>query len=281
MTDAADDPGADTSQGAPAGESAASTAASRLVELQRIDATADQLANRRDRLAERDALNAAASQISEWDRARASMRARLDELSLTIERSEHEAAELAKKKQRLEAQLKTVIAPREAEALMHEISMIDEQTDRLDIAELEALEEQSDIDDRLTAHFGLGQALRATHAAAEGALEAATSEIDLELATLGAERAPAREALTAGLLSEYDRIRASSGVAVARLSGASMRWVPSRSVRGRNRRRQSGSFLIGRSRALPSMRPHARPLRGRRVLLVHRYERHRDRARVS
>ncbi len=49
--------------------------------------------------------------------------------------------------------MKTVIAPREAEALMHEMSTLDEQTDALDTAELEALEEQSDVDDRLTAHL--------------------------------------------------------------------------------------------------------------------------------
>ncbi len=208
MTDASDAP-----------EPTSNTTADRLLSVQEIDTEADQLANRRERLAEREQLEAASSQLGTWERNRAAMRNRLDELTSVIERAEAESAEVAEHKVRLEAQMKTVIAPREAEALMHEMATLDEQIDALDTTELEALEEQSDVDDRLTAHLSSEGALRDAVSAADAALERATGEIDRELDRLGGERAVAREELADGVLARYDRVRSSSGVAVAKLVG--------------------------------------------------------------
>jgi predicted nucleic acid-binding Zn-ribbon protein len=206
-TDTADEP------------SAADTAATRLLDLQRVDTEADQLANRRERLAEREQLTVASEQLSEWERLRSAMRVRMDELTVVIERSETEAAEIASHKERLEAQMKTVIAPREAEALMHEIATLDEQTDALDMAEIEALEEQSTIDDRLTEHLRSEEGLRDAVGSADLALQRATSEIESELTALADERTARRDALSDATLARYDRVRASSGVAVAQLVG--------------------------------------------------------------
>lgn len=214
MTDSADAPEAAATE-----SSDSDSAATRLLELQRVDTEADQLTLRRERLAEREQLTAASAQLAEWERARAQMRARMDELTATIERSEADAAEIATHKQRLEAQLKTVIAPREAEALMHEISTLDEQTDAVETTELEALEEQSEIDDRLTEHLHAESTLRDSVSSADGALQRATSEIDGELTVLEAQRAERRAALSEATLARYDRVRASSGVAVAKLVG--------------------------------------------------------------
>jgi len=205
-TDTADEPGA------------ADTAATRLLDLQRVDTEADQLTNRRERLAEREQLVAVSGQLNEWERLRATMRARMDELTGIIERSETGAAEIATHKERLEAQMKTVIAPREAEALMHEIATLDEQTDALDMTEIEALEEQSTIDDQLTDHLRSEQGLREAVASAELALQRATSEIETELTAMADERTARRAALGDATLARYDRVRASSGVAVAQLA---------------------------------------------------------------
>jgi predicted nucleic acid-binding Zn-ribbon protein len=196
-----------------------STTVARLVELQRIDTAADQLSNRRDRLPERDQLTAATAELNEWERVRSSMRARLDELTEIIERAETDGAKLASHKKRLEAQLKTVIAPREAEALMHEIATIDEETDLVDTAELEALEEQAELDDVLTAHLGNEAAVRDATAAADAVLAQVTGDIDRELAALGTQRATARGELADDVLARYDRIRSTSGIAVATLTG--------------------------------------------------------------
>ena len=195
------------------------TTADRLLVLQQIDTEADQLSNRRERLPERDQLADASKQLGAWEHSRSAMRGRLDELTAVIEKAEVASAEIAEHKVRLEAQMKTVIAPREAEALMHEIGTLDEQTDALDTTELEALEEQSDVDDNLTAHLVSEEALRGSVTVADGALERATGEIDRELADLSGRRDAARSELTDDVLARYDRVRASSGVAVAQLSG--------------------------------------------------------------
>ncbi|MFK8024038.1 MAG: hypothetical protein AB8G26_08760, partial [Ilumatobacter sp.] len=179
-----------------ADESAAeSTTSSRLLELQGIDTEADQLKNRRERLPERESLAAASGALAEWERERTQMSSRLDELTEAIERAETSAAELAADKTRLEAQMKTVIAPREAEALMSEMATIDGQIDELDMVELEALEEQSDIDDRLTEHLRREDALRDALGHADSALERATGEIDAQLVTLDARRVAQRASM--------------------------------------------------------------------------------------
>ena len=208
MTDAADDATTDTP-----------TTVERMFELQRIDTDADQLAHRRERLPERDQLAAATGELTTWDRERSAMRARLDELTGVIEKAEADSGELAEHKTRLEAQMKTVIAPREAEALMHEIATIDEQVDALDTTELEALEEQSDVDDRLTAHLAREESLRAATAQADGALAQATGAIDDEIKALDAARTATRSELSDSVLAKYDRVRAASGVAVTKLVG--------------------------------------------------------------
>lgn len=208
MTDASDAP-----------EPTSIRTADRLLVLQRIDTEADQLTNRRERLAEREQLQEASAQLMTWERNRTTMRRRLDELTGVIEQAETDSGDIAAHKVRLEAQMKTVIAPREAEALMHEIATLDEQTDALDTTELEALEEQSDIDDRLTAHLSSEGRLRDAMSAADSALERATAGIDSELSDLTERRAAARSELSAGVLARYDRVRAASGVAVATLVG--------------------------------------------------------------
>ena len=208
MTDATDAP-----------EPTSITTADRLLSVQQIDTEADQLVNRRERLAEREQLEAASNQLGQWERDRAAMRDRLDELTGVIEKAEQDSADIATHKARLQAQMKTVIAPREAEALMHEIETLDEQTDGLDTTELEALEEQSELDDRLTEHLSSERPLRESVSAADAALERATAEIDQELADLDVQRGAARSELADGVLARYDRVRASSGVAVAKLVG--------------------------------------------------------------
>lgn len=208
MTDSSDAP-----------DPTSSTTADRLLAVQRIDTEKDQLLNRRDRLAERDQLHTASEQLRTWERHRTTMRNRLDELTAVIEKAEADAAEIAAHRARFEAQMKTVIAPREAEALMHEMATLDEQVDALDTTELEALEEQSDVDDRLTAHLSAEGALRDSVSVADGVLERVTTEIDRELDDLAARRSAARSELADAVLARYDRVRASSGVAVAKLVG--------------------------------------------------------------
>lgn len=202
----------DTSGSAP-------TTSSRLLELQRIDTEADQLRMRRANLDERAELAARTEQMTGWERRRTEMAARLDELTTMIDDAEQAGAVLTADRRRFEAQMKTVIAPREAEALLHEMATVDEKRDELDDRELEALEEQAALDDDLTAHLQQEEALRAALRQADDALERAVADIDAELAVLDTQRASALGALDAAVAARYEAVRAASGVAVAELKG--------------------------------------------------------------
>jgi len=196
-----------------------STIAELLLALQAVDTQADQLAHRRESSPLRDDLAAATDTMRAWERQRSSMRARIDELGTSIEQAEARGAELLEHRKRLDRQMKTVIAPREAEALMHEMDTLGAQIDELDLHELESLEEQARIDDQLAMHLRDEDQFRKRLRHADDALAAEVRDIDNELATLVTTRSTLRGQLSEALLATYDRKRAALGVAVARLVG--------------------------------------------------------------
>lgn len=204
------------------GESASSEPATipeLLLALQAVDTRADQLAHRRENSPLRDDLADATKTMRTWEARRNTLRARIDELGLAIEADEERGADFLAHRQRLERQMKTVIAPREAEALMHEMATINERTDELDVRELEALEEQAAVDDELSEHLQGDEHVRQRLRLADEALAADVADIDRELAELSVRRDELRPQVTAGLLATYDRKRAALGVAVAPLVG--------------------------------------------------------------
>lgn len=190
-----------------------------LLALQAVDTQADQLAHRRKHSPLRDDLTSAAAVMRAWEQQRAAFRSRIDELGTTIEQAEERGAELLTHRQRLERQMKTVIAPREAEALMHELDTVGAQIDELDVHELESLEEQSAIDDQLAVHLQGEEQLRDRLAHADDALAVEVADIDRELADLAVKRGELRPQLSDALLGTYDRKRTALGVAVAPLVG--------------------------------------------------------------
>jgi predicted nucleic acid-binding Zn-ribbon protein len=195
------------------------TVAQVLLELQTVDTQSDQLVHRREHTPARAEFAAAQSRATVWTRERDALQARIDELGAVIESAEASGAELRTHRQRLDQQLKTVIAPREAEALLHEIATIEAKRDELDTAELEALEEQASLDDRLTAHLAAGATVAEAVTVAEAELAREVDEIDAELTDLRARREPLIDEVPADLRSTYDRKRAAFGVAVAALVG--------------------------------------------------------------
>lgn len=190
-----------------------------LLELQAVDTAADQLRHRLSRLPELDSARAAHAALVEWEATRTSLRARLDELGTEIERAEEESAEIDRQRDRLQAQLRTVIAPREAEALQHEIATLEERRGHLDDHGLAALEEQAAVDDTLVEHVGQESTLRDTVEHADAALAVVQADIDAELAALERRRTEIRAGLDTTVLARYDRLRDHHGVAVARLVG--------------------------------------------------------------
>jgi predicted nucleic acid-binding Zn-ribbon protein len=194
--------------------------AAALLALQDIDSALTVISNKRPRLPELVAHRAALAALAEHRAKMAAAQARIDAAQHAIEMAEKAAAELTTKRTRLEAQLKTVIAPREAEALMHQIDTINAQRGELDDAELTALEEQGDADGELSALAAVLPGLEAGTAESEAVLAVATDALDTDEADLRARRPTVVASLSADELAAYDRARQHfDGVAITRLEG--------------------------------------------------------------
>lgn len=195
--------------------------AANLITLQEIDSALDAIANKRPRLAEVASHQSAAAALVALRAKIAAAEGRVTAAQVAIEAAEHASAELTKKRTRLEAQLKTVIAPREAEALMHEIETINSQRGGLDDEELAALDLLADGEAELAARQGELAGCESTLAAAQDALETASAGLDAEAAELTARREAAVVQLSADDVTRYQQVRAQfGGIGVARLEGS-------------------------------------------------------------
>jgi predicted nucleic acid-binding Zn-ribbon protein len=194
--------------------------ATALLALQDIDSALVAVANRRPRLSELAAHRAATAAVDAHVRSMAEAQARIDAAQASIEAAEHAATEITTKRTRLEAQLKTVIAPREAEALMHQIATLNDQRGELDDQELAALDDQGIAESDLAA---LGQALPALEAQAadaEAELAKVTAVLDAEEADLRSRRPEFAATLNDAEIAAYERAKQHfDGVAIARLEG--------------------------------------------------------------
>jgi predicted nucleic acid-binding Zn-ribbon protein len=194
--------------------------AAALLALQDIDSALTVISNKRPRLPELVAHKAMLAALADHRAKMAAAQARIDAAQQAIDAAEKAAGELTGKRTRLEAQLKTVIAPREAEALMHQIATLNAQRGELDDAELTALEEQSDADSDLSALSALLPALEASAADSEAVLSVATTALDADETDLRARRPLVVSSLSADELAAYDRARQHfDGVAITRLEG--------------------------------------------------------------
>jgi hypothetical protein len=192
-----------------------------LVTLQRVDSALQRLANRRTRLSEHDDVHAAEMAIAGLASLAATHEAMSSQASASIDEIERQGHELDTKKARLEAQLKTVIAPREAEALMHEIEIIDARHGELDDIELAAMEQQESATAELASVRQQIPGAEARLDAARRALQVAQSVIDDQAAELDDQRAQAVAALTTDELQWYEQQRAAhQGIGVAELDGS-------------------------------------------------------------
>lgn len=189
--------------------------------LQEVDSELDAIGHRRPRLAEvaahqrdRQAVEAVNAEIT-------AARARIDAAAAAIAAAEEASAALVAKRTRLEGQLKTVIAPREAEALMNQIATLNAQRGEHDEAELAALDEQAAGEAELEEAQKHLPELEAALSASTEALAAATAALDSEAAALTARRHELVAGLDASSLGAYERVRKQfGGVGVAHLQGS-------------------------------------------------------------
>ena len=191
-----------------------------ILELQAADTMADQLRHRRDNLPEREQLQATKNALVRWNEARMVTRKQVEELGVVIEQAEADSAKIDEQLERLQKQMKTVIAPREAEALQHEIATLRERRGELDDVELNALEEQAQRDDELQALLDQEEELTEAYIAADKEANSAETDIDGELARIEVRLESLRSAVDKKVLRKYDRLREQHLIAAATLSGS-------------------------------------------------------------
>lgn len=191
-----------------------------LLALQLVDSALDQIGHRRARLPEVTARDAAAAAVRDLHERIAAAEASAAEARGVVERTEREAAEFGSKKERLDRQLKSVISPREAEALMTEIAHFDAARGVVDDEGLAAMEAEAEHELQAEELRSLLPPLQGALAAAEAALAEAGAQLDAEAAALSAQRKAAAAALDEPDLATYDRARAHfKGVGIAALDG--------------------------------------------------------------
>lgn len=192
-----------------------------LAALQETDSAIDRLRHAIARLPERAAAQEAAARLRALRDARAS--AETDRLAAEaeLEGLEADTAELDRQRTRLEAQMKTIISPREAEALQHELATLAERRSVLDDRGLELLETMSEADGRESAAIAAEPEAVDASTAADEALAAAEDRLEHEIAALDPVRRAAAEKVDPAMLARYESMRPQrEGVAVARLQGS-------------------------------------------------------------
>ena len=198
----------------------ATAVAAQLVELQDLDTRLDRLALARRNAPEHGQLDAARSDAQQAAQRRAERQARFGTIDEQIAANEKESEQLGVTRDRLQAQLRTVFATREAEALMHEIDTINARRGELDDAELAALEEQEQLMSELDADESTEPQRVEAVGAAQAALDEVLADFDSQIAAAQEDRKSRVAAVSAATVARYERLRSKlGGVGVARLDG--------------------------------------------------------------
>ena len=189
-------------------------------ELQQLDIALHQLQRRLTKLPEAEALAAAEHRLADHQAAIATAGKQMSDAENTIETIEHESETLTVKRSRLEQQLKIVTETRQAEALNHEIEMLNAHRDELDDRELEAMEQQADAEERLRDLAADEDGVVAMKESAASQLAVARGAGVDEETELTAKYDAARAALTGEAVALYDAQRARhDGIGIAKLVG--------------------------------------------------------------
>jgi uncharacterized protein len=190
-----------------------------LLALQDVDTAVDECVNRRIRLPERQALTNAHKLVANAGVRLKQATAEGESATARIEELERAGTARDVKKARLAQQLKTVIATREAEALMHEISTLDAERSAADDEELslmDSLEASESAVAAATTDLDEGMSITA---AAQEALAAAEAAVDAEIAGYQAQREVLTGDLPTALVTRYEGMRKSfRGVVISRIA---------------------------------------------------------------
>lgn len=196
------------------------TVLSDLLVVQTTDIAISQAKHRLSHLQESIDRDAAKNALAEIDAQIASCNAEIlasnEEIS-KIDRLSHEHDD---KLINLKKQLKTVIAPREAEALQREIAMVTTERSALDDRELELMAVVEDAERKKSAFVPVQASAKSVLASATMALSSAKQKIDAEIALLVEQRSAQALVVSQAVLATYEAKRKHRpDGAVCRLTG--------------------------------------------------------------
>ena len=192
-----------------------------LLELQAIDTHLSQLAHKRETLPEKIALASLDSQIVHHEQVVAKVEAALVELAAGLTEAENRGNDCDGKRKKLETQLRTVIAPREAESLQREIATLNQEREEADSIGLDLMEqigEQETARDRLQGELA---DLIAKRPELVAAFNSADSEFVGEIERENQRRSSAAAALGEDVARYEVQRKHLGGIAVASLVGRS------------------------------------------------------------
>lgn len=190
-----------------------------MLSLQTIDTGLEQALHARERLPSvLEARAATADELALRERRRA-IEVRQADAQSELDRIEVDSDDIGRTRERLDKQLKTILSPREAEAIQHEMQILAARRNELDDRGIELLEASSAADDELAdIDSAIARAADVAAAARERATRA-EEEADRDVATRRGEREAVAGALDAASLAEYERRRtAFGGVAMATIA---------------------------------------------------------------
>ena len=185
----------------------------RLLDLQALDTTLDQLAHKRRTLPE----------IAEMARRDQVMAERRDDVALAesavgdlqreLDKAEADIGQVRQRKDRDEGRLASgaITVPKQLEELQHEVATLTKRQNDLEDAELEVMERMEEAQKALDALLAERTGHVEARAAAEVARDAAWVQLDGEIAAATSERATVAAEIPADLLALYEKIRAAEG----------------------------------------------------------------------
>jgi predicted nucleic acid-binding Zn-ribbon protein len=192
-----------------------------LLALQRLDTAIEQANHRLTHLPEIERRRECMEVVSVLERRLADLEAELSLATTTLVEGERVTRDIDARVLRLEGQLRTVTASREAEALQHEIATLRLDREASDERGIVALEDSERLEQELAATTSEVVAARAELESVLGQLRAAQRAVQIEIEELSARRVEQTGLVGGALGARYEKLRErSTRVVVATLNGS-------------------------------------------------------------
>ena len=187
-----------------------------LYELQKVDTALEQGKVALEKLPERSQLQSAIADLAGIRRRRAEMRAQQQAMETELTAIEKASAGIDTHHAKLERQMKTIIAAREAEALQHEMQTLENQRNELDDRGLLLLETSAATDDELRQLAQAETDAASSESVASLALTSAADSKTADISVLQEQRLVLVVTINETDMATYNRLCASyKGIAVA------------------------------------------------------------------